>query len=286
MAVRVEQLTAVAWDAAVAVDAGHGTEVDLAAATAAVLALDGYAQGAKECIQVLGGIGFTWEHDAHLHLKRATADRQLFGDPDSLCLEVTELAGAGARRTLTAELPDLADEVRRELAPLVEALQATPEEHRRRAMVEAGLVAPHWPRPWGRHAGAVEQVVIDGLFAAAGMSRPHLGIGAWAMPPIIENGTLEQQERWVRPTLLGELAWCQLFSEPGAGSDLAGLSTRAERGQDGLVAHRPEGLDVHGPPGRLGHLPGADRPRRAEAPRDHLLRRGHARRGPRHPTPA
>ncbi len=235
MAVRVEQLAALSWDAAVAVDTGHGEEADLAAATAAVLALDGYAQGAKECIQVLGGIGFTWEHDAHLYLKRAMADRQLLGDPDSLCLEVTTLAGGGTRRTLTAELPDLADQVRRELAPVVEALQATPEDDRRRAMVEAGLVAPHWPRPWGRDAGAVEQVVIDELFAEAGLSRPHLGIGAWALPPIIASGTGEQHQRWVRPTLLGELSWCQLFSEPGAGSDLAGLSTRAERGQDGWL---------------------------------------------------
>jgi alkylation response protein AidB-like acyl-CoA dehydrogenase len=235
MAVRVEQLAALAWDAAVAVDAGHGEEADLAAATAAVLALDGYASSAKECIQVLGGIGFTWEHDAHLHLKRAMADRQLLGDPDSLCLEVTTLAGAGARRALAAELPDLAEETRRELAPVVEQVRATPEGERRRAMVEAGLVAPHWPRPWGRDAGAVEQVVIDELLAEAGLSRPHLGIGAWAMPPIIASGTTEQHERWVRPTLLGELAWCQLFSEPGAGSDLAGLTTRAERGQDGWL---------------------------------------------------
>ncbi len=235
MAVRVEQLTAVAWDAAVAVDSGHGEEAELAAATAAVLALDGFAQGAKECIQVLGGIGFTWEHDAHLYLKRAMADRQLLGDPDSLCLEVTTLAGGGTRRTLTAELPDLAEEVRRELAPVVDALAATPEKDRRRAMLDAGLVAPHWPAPWGREAGAVEQVVIDELLAGAGLSRPHLGIGAWALPPIIASGTTEQHERWVRPTLLGELSWCQLFSEPGAGSDLAGLSTRAERGQDGWL---------------------------------------------------
>jgi alkylation response protein AidB-like acyl-CoA dehydrogenase len=235
MAVRVEQLAAVSWDAAVAVDTGSGDEADLAAATAAVLALDGAAQGARECIQVLGGIGFTWEHDAHLYLKRAMADRALLGDPDALCLDIVRLVAGGARRTLTAELPDVAEEVRRELAPHVEQVAAAPEADRRRAMVEAGLVAPHWPRPWGRDAGAVEQVVTDELLAEAGLARPHLGIGAWALPPIIASGTKEQHERWVRPTLLGELAWCQLFSEPGAGSDLAGLSTRAERGQDGWL---------------------------------------------------
>jgi alkylation response protein AidB-like acyl-CoA dehydrogenase len=65
--------------------------------------------------------------------------------------------------------------------------------------------------------------------AAAGVGRPHLAVGAWALPTIIAHGTDAQQERWVRPTLLGQLAWCQLFSEPGAGSDLAALSTRATR---------------------------------------------------------
>ena len=79
MAIRVEQMTALAWDAATAVSTGASTDAALAASTAGALALDGYAQGAKECLQVLGGIGFTWEHDVHLYLKRAMADRQLDG---------------------------------------------------------------------------------------------------------------------------------------------------------------------------------------------------------------
>ena len=60
-------------------------------------------------------------------------------------------------------------------------------------------------------------------------------MGAWALPTLIAHGTAEQQERWVRPTLLGRLSWCQLFSEPGAGSDLAALSTRAQRVEGGYV---------------------------------------------------
>ena len=94
---------------------------------------------------------------------------------------------------------------------------------------------PHWPAPWGRGASPLEQLVIDEELAAAGVPRPHLAVGAWALPTLIAHGTAEQQERWVRPTLLGQLNWCQLFSEPGAGSDLAALSTRAERVEGGWV---------------------------------------------------
>ena len=233
MAIRVEQMTAVAWDAATAVGTGASDDAAVAAATAGALALDGYALGAKECLQVLGGIGFTWEHDVHLHLKRAMADRQLMGEPDAYCQEVAVAAGGGARRALAVDLPAEADLKRAELAPVVAELAALEGAARRRRMVDVGLVMPHWPAPWGRDAGAVEQVVIEELLASSGVDRPHIGIGAWALPPIIARGTPLQRERWVDATLMGELHWCQLFSEPGAGSDLASLSTRADRTDGG-----------------------------------------------------
>ncbi len=235
MAIRVEQMTAVAWDAAMAVSSGESDDAALAAATAGALALDGYALGAKECLQLLGGIGFTWEHDVHLHLKRAMADRQLMGEPDAYCQEVAAAAGGGARRALAADLPAEAEVTRAELAPVVAELAALEGETRRRRMVDVGLVMPHWPKPWGRDAGAVEQVVIEELLASSGVVRPHIGIGAWALPPIIARGTPLQRERWVDATLMGELHWCQLFSEPGAGSDLASLSTRAVRTDGGWL---------------------------------------------------
>ena len=77
--------------------------------------------------------------------------------------------------------------------------------------------------------------MIDEELAAARVHRPHLAVGAWALPTIIAHGTLEQQERWVGPTMRGELVWCQLFSEPGAGSDLAALAMRATRHDGGWV---------------------------------------------------
>src|SRR5439155_8069547 len=63
----------------------------------------------------------------------------------------------------------------------------------------------------------------------------NLAVGAWAAPTIVAHGSPEQQERWVRPTLLGEISWCQMFSEPGAGSDLAALATKAVRTDGGWL---------------------------------------------------
>jgi alkylation response protein AidB-like acyl-CoA dehydrogenase len=94
---------------------------------------------------------------------------------------------------------------------------------------------PHWPAPWGRDAGAVEQVVIDEELRRAKVRVPHLTVGAWAAPTIVVHGTPEQQERWVGPTLRGEVTWCQLFSEPDAGSDLASLRTAATRTDGGWL---------------------------------------------------
>ena len=75
--------------------------------------------------------------------------------------------------------------------------------------------------------------MIDELLAESGVDRPYIAVGAWALPVVIAYGTEDQTARWVRPTLMGELTWCQLFSEPGAGSDLASLTTRAERSEGG-----------------------------------------------------
>ncbi len=109
MLVEVEQCAAVAWDAANAwslpADEPNDGERALTARVAGSLTLDAAAHCAKQCIQLLGGIGFTWEHDAHFYLKRAMATRQLLADPDTLANEVAELAIEGTRRTLTAELP-------------------------------------------------------------------------------------------------------------------------------------------------------------------------------------
>jgi alkylation response protein AidB-like acyl-CoA dehydrogenase len=246
MLVAVEQGAAVAWDAAAAwsepADTLDDASMHLSARIAGAVALPGAAFCAKQCIQILGGIGFTWEHDAHLYLKRAMANLQLVsgGDVGALELDVATRTITGARRNLAADLPDEAESLRTAVRRVVAEVAAAGADDesglaQRAAMAEAGLITPHWPPPWGRGASPLEQLVIDEEMAAAGVLRPHLAVGAWALPTIIAYGTEEQQERWVRPTLLGQLNWCQLFSEPGAGSDLAGLSTKADRVEGGYV---------------------------------------------------
>jgi alkylation response protein AidB-like acyl-CoA dehydrogenase len=180
---------------------------------------------------VLGGIGFTWEHDAHLYLRRAMSLRQLFGGGGPWRRATARAALAGTRRELTLDLPPEAEALRADVREVVEAIAALPKGERRVPLADAGLIVPHWAPPWGRDATAVEQIVIDEELRRAHVRVPHLQVGAWAAPTIAVHGTPEQQERWVRPTLHGEIAWCQLFSEPEAGSDLAALTTAAARGE-------------------------------------------------------
>ncbi|HEX6521216.1 MAG TPA: acyl-CoA dehydrogenase family protein [Streptosporangiaceae bacterium] len=144
---RAERAAALAWDAASSVGERP---------PAVAMALDDAVENAKDCIQVLGGIGFTWEHDAHLYLRRAVGLRAL---------------------------------------------------------------APPTPR--------------TAVFDREPEPDTGLGIGAWAIPAIRAHGTQEQQDRFVDATLNRKITWCQLFSEPEAGSDLAGLRTRAVKTDGG-----------------------------------------------------
>jgi alkylation response protein AidB-like acyl-CoA dehydrogenase len=107
-----------------------------------------------------------------------------------------------------------------------------------RARFDAGLAWVHYPPGLGGLGLPRSlQPVVDAEFAAAGApdndpARIGIGLGM-AAPTILAYGTEEQKERWLRPLWTGEEVWCQLFSEPGAGSDLAGLATRAVRDEAG-----------------------------------------------------
>jgi alkylation response protein AidB-like acyl-CoA dehydrogenase len=107
-----------------------------------------------------------------------------------------------------------------------------------RTVAEAGYVVPHWPRPWGLDADPLHQLIIDDEFRRAGVRRPGNAIGiGWAAPTIFLAGTDEQRQRFLPKIFSGEEVWCQMFSEPDAGSDLASLATRAERDGDEYVVN-------------------------------------------------
>ncbi|BBX54378.1 acyl-CoA dehydrogenase [Mycolicibacterium poriferae] len=238
MLLRSEQASVAAADAARAASDSSGRSEDaqlsLAAALAASVGIEAAKVNAKDCIQVLGGIGITWEHDAHLYLRRAYAIAQFLGGRSRWLRRVVALTQQGVRRDLHIDLDSVAD-LRPEISAAVADVAAKPAEQRQVALAEAGLLAPHWPRPYGRAAGPAEQLLIDQELAAAEVVRPDLVIGWWAVPTILEHGSQEQIEQFVPATLRGDLRWCQLFSEPGAGSDLAALRTKAVRAE-GLSA--------------------------------------------------
>ena len=231
MLLRSQQIAVAAGDAAVAAAGDDGDQLSIAAAIAAAAAIEAVTANAKDCIQVLGGIGITWEHDAHLYLRRAYGIAQALGQSNWL-RRVAALTLGGVRRTLHIDL-DSVDHLRPEITAAVTSVAALPVDQRQVALAESGLLAPHWPKPYGREAAPAEQLLIDQEMAAAGVSRPDLVIGWWAVPTILEAGTAAQIDRFVPATLRGEIVWCQLFSEPGAGSDLASLRTRADRVEGG-----------------------------------------------------
>ena len=230
MLTEAEQAAAAVWDAA---RAEPGEQREFAAAVAAVVALDAAVWCAHQCIQVLGGIGYTWEHEAHLYYRRALSLRALLGPSGDWAEHVADLALSGVSRPVQVELPggdaDLRAQIREELSEIAKLTGRDRQER----IADGGWVVPHLPGPWGREAGALEQVVIAQEMRAAGVRGPVLAIGAWVVPALVQYGTPEQQRRFLPPTLRGDYLWCQLFSEPGAGSDLAGLSTRAVRAEGG-----------------------------------------------------
>ena len=228
MLCRAEQVAVAAADAAGAAGDDDDRQLSIAAAIAAGIGIEAVKANVKDCIQVLGGIGITWEHDAHLYLRRAYGIGQFLGGPARWLRRTAELTQSGVRRRLSIDLSEVAD-LRPQIAEAVAGVAALPEDKRRAALAEAGLQASHWPAPYGRGAGPAEQLLIDQEMSSAGVLRPDLVIGWWAAPTILEHGTPEQVERFVPATLSGEIFWCQLFSEPEAGSDLASLRTKAVR---------------------------------------------------------
>ncbi|MBV8986004.1 MAG: acyl-CoA dehydrogenase, partial [Acidimicrobiia bacterium] len=233
MAVTSEEAIAAVWDAARAAQAG-GEQFTYAAAVAAAFAGPAAYLCANLNIQVHGGIGFTWAHDAHLYLRRALALQALL-DSEAAAADVTDLARAGVERARAVDLPPEAETVRDEVRLFTDSVKDLEPDEQRRRLIETGYLVPNWPAPWGREAGAVQQLVIEEEFRAAGIDRKIDPITRYVMVTFISEATEDQVARWVPAALAREVTWCQLFSEPDAGSDAAGIKTRGVRTDGGWL---------------------------------------------------
>jgi alkylation response protein AidB-like acyl-CoA dehydrogenase len=226
-----ELATAATWDAALRPPSDDADERSLTAAIAFATAVPAAQRCAQGSIQVHGGIAFTWEHDAHLYLRRAAALAAAYGSVDSARDDTLQLRERGVVARVGLALPAEAEQHRASAREFVQQLGAQPVETRQAFYARSGYLVPHWPKPYGLGAGPVEQLVVEQELT--GVDRPSLGIGEWLVLTLVQAGTDEQRERWIWPSLEGELRWCQLFSEPGAGSAAAAVSTKAVRTEGG-----------------------------------------------------
>ncbi|UGT73216.1 acyl-CoA dehydrogenase [Mycolicibacterium smegmatis] len=258
--VNSELATAAAWDAVRALSSFDDPVQHRAAVATAVVTAVAPAPGlVLEALTMLGAIGFTWEHDLHLYWRRATSLAASLGPVSRWTRELGELSTPRELKVDLGPEENTADSgFRAHVADVLDRASALPEDTggedapqghgrefvtgaRRDLLAEAGLIAPHWPAPWGCDATVRRQLVVDEEFARRpGLIRPSVGIAEWILPTIISAGSEDLQRRFIPETLRGQLAWCQLFSEPGAGSDLASLSTRAVRVDGGwqITGHK------------------------------------------------
>jgi alkylation response protein AidB-like acyl-CoA dehydrogenase len=253
MLVNAEETTAACWDAARADDLDSAW---FPAAVAASHAIRTQIFNAQYNIQLHGGIAYTWEHDAHLYLRRARTLAALMEEGGDPLLDIVEGQRSGQAHGASFTLPAEAEAYRSQARAAVAQLQSLPGDKQRDFLVDSGYLVPHWPKPWGRAANVLEQLVVDEEFGSAGRSaggtphasggptrperrgttgdskpieRPDMGITGWVALTIAQAGTDDQRERWVEPVLRGGVMWCQLFSEPGAGSDAAAVRTAAKK---------------------------------------------------------
>ena len=226
-----------AADAAASDDADLPALASLAKAAAAEAAM----QAARDCIQIHGGIGFTWDNDTHLWYKRAKSSEVFLGTPAAhreALMRHWRLPQGGAEAAPSQPAPPprrdsaAAEAVRRDVRAWL-AKHWDPNATLvawRNKLADSGWGMPAWPKAWfGRELSAALLPVVDEEFArcqAVGVAKA--GIRLLAAETLLEHGSDAQKERYLRRILTGEDTWCQLFSEPGSGSDLAGAATRAE----------------------------------------------------------
>lgn len=258
--IAVELASAVAADAIRSLDQDDDQQ-RIAAETAIVIGTGRAVDAVMEAITIHGGIAVTWEHDLHLYWRRAISVAAQAGSARSALRDLGEVA-LRAKRDFTISTNDTGDpDFRQWVSGVLDEASSMPADHpstddpmkvytkgpRREFLAERGLVAAHWPKPFGVGATAAQQVILSEEYAKRGLAPSKVLVGDWAVPTILAHGTDEQKQRFAGPTLRGDIVWCQLFSEPQAGSDLASLNTKADKVDGGwsLTGQKVWTSDAH-----------------------------------------
>ena len=244
-------------------DAAAAVEAMLLTAVAKAQAGPAFVRMATENIQIHGGVGFTWEYDAHLFFRRAQSNNAFLGDSifhqeriaqewhrriDEQGLDVARESGGVGRRADTPEEARFRTEVREWLLANAELRTGEgdwsmgPSDHSleaeevywdkmkawQKTRFEGGWSAITWaPEHGGRGGSPIESIIFNEEQSAFNVASGYIDAAVHLIgPSLIRFGTDEQRERFLKPMLRGDEIWCQLFSEPEAGSDLAAVRTR------------------------------------------------------------
>ncbi|MCY4012551.1 MAG: acyl-CoA dehydrogenase [Gammaproteobacteria bacterium] len=244
----VELAKSAAYQAATAAAEGDA-DLPALASLAQSAASDAYMRAARDCIQIHGGIGFTWDNDTHLWYKRAKSSEAFLGDAAFHRERLMQhwrrpTASTPQAKTVLPVAPDDGAETAAAVAELRDWLadnwdsDASLVEWRGK-LADSGWGMPTWPRQWfGRDLPQALAPAVEAEFArinAVGVAKT--GIRLLAAATLLEHGNDAQKASYLRRILTGEDTWCQLFSEPGSGSDLAGATTRADFDGDNWIVN-------------------------------------------------
>ena len=218
----------------------------------------------QDCIQVHGGIGFTWEHDTNVYYRRAIVLAACFGRAADYPQQVVDTATSTGMRPIDIDLDPDTEKLREEIRAEVAALKAIPSEERTTAIAEGGWVQPHLPKPWGRAAAPIEQIIIAQEFASGRVKRPQMGIAAWIIPSIVAYGTDDTAAALPAADVPRRDDLVPAVLRAGRGFRPGQPDHQGHQGRRRLAHHRPEDLDHRRAVLAVGRAAGPHQPERSE----------------------